>query len=224
MYCKWILGRKGGGAQILTIKQTTQGLCIRRNNTKQYDTILALLYPPFPLSESSISIVSIPHLHHHLDTIYRARLRTSMRADDDTASASCCVCLPPMNRVFPFSWRNTSSTGAKKQKKKNRKNNDTGAVSDSSSTQQQQSPQAGATTTFVNHGLARWNTAREAWTSDAIPEKRVPLSDTQEDDIYDELLRPEYRNLPAHTKLSDVIRIIPEVWEKVRTSLYDTRM
>lgn len=130
---------------------------------------------------------------------------------ESAETGTCCQCVPAMNRVFA-SWR----TPASPRRKGGRKNR---TASDSSGRLPLPQHQSGDTDTgeFVNHGLARWNALREAWTAESIsPEKKkAPLSDSQEDDIYDELFRPEYRKFPKNTKLSDVIRIIPEVWEKV---------
>ncbi len=72
---------------------------------------------------------------------------------------------------------------------------------------------------YVNTGLRRWTTLRAEWTADPLPARRRHLSDAQEDDVYDELMRAEHRPLPKHTSLSLVIRILPEVWERERRAL-----
>lgn len=72
---------------------------------------------------------------------------------------------------------------------------------------------------YVNTGLQRWNALRSEWTSDPIPTRRRHLSDSQEDYVYDELMRAEHRPFPKHTSLSVVIRILPEIWERERRAL-----
>lgn len=75
-------------------------------------------------------------------------------------------------------------------------------------------------TPYVNDGLTRWHDVRREWTAVPIPDaakrRSSRLTDQQEDDIYEELLRHDYGPLPKNTTLADVIRILPDVWEKVR--------
>lgn len=77
---------------------------------------------------------------------------------------------------------------------------------------------------FVNHGLQRWNEARNAWTAEPLPQRRATrLSDAQEDDVYDQLVTADNRPFPKHTSLKDVIRILPSVWERERIALMMAR-
>lgn len=75
------------------------------------------------------------------------------------------------------------------------------------------------TSEYANAGLERWHAVRREWTAEALPERRrrmqKRLTEQQEDEIYDDLLCADHAPLPAHTSLADVIRILPEVWEKV---------
>lgn len=75
---------------------------------------------------------------------------------------------------------------------------------------------------FVNHGLAKWNEDRLAWTatkSDYVPKRTPPpapedqAADTQ--DLYAALLTPNYQPLPRKVPLGELIVILQDVRELV---------
>lgn len=72
---------------------------------------------------------------------------------------------------------------------------------------------------YVNTGYQRWVSQRNEWTSEPIPPRRPYLSDTQEDEIYDDLASGEHRPLPERTSLSVIVRILPEIWERESRAL-----
>lgn len=73
---------------------------------------------------------------------------------------------------------------------------------------------------FVNHGLARWNEQRLAWTAKRpdVDLKRTPPPPpedrlTDEQDLYTALLTPNYQPLPRRVPLGELIDMLQEIRE-----------
>ena len=110
---------------------------------------------------------------------------------------------------------NMSSHSRNKTRSQTRSSNSATSTSAESNGNNNQTP-------YVNEGLARWNQGRREWT--AKPVKYKPPSpetvrrredNIDPDDLYTELISPQYRPFPERVPLSYLICVLLDVWEEV---------